>query len=757
MSFKSNIDAQIRGFYFAESGDDASSGETFEVPKKTIQAAIDAAFALDPIPQAGNIALVSVAQGGSFAEGFILQDWIQFNAEDVTIETSQAIAAVLGSFLSARVAGVTNSQDSSIVFQIDGKEAIGLEALFMAVAGTSSIGLNITGAVDDLFITLSRVLVVGDNSTGIDITSTTNTPIDININTVSMPANNAIFMRYAPVNTSDNCTVDVSTVSGDNATGFIVDNGILIVQAALIDAPTFAVINNAAQFTIRSQAIFGSLELNDTSACTIKPVAFYVGNMTVNDTATLFCDAQILFGNLTMGAAANGIVSVGFLTGNVDVEGLLFLEIESLIGDITVASGATLNCDIASHVGTLTNNGTINGIINGEPFGNYRQKPFQQVVLRASDFTLQSPVGLDNPLQLTFGPAQFGPSDPVQLDALGNVQINQTDQYNLFFILQYGRVGAGQASVLFFRVLIDGNQFGPSRYGEIDNADSKFPVEFSAPFDLASGQVLTIEIWRDSTGFDAGSLFPKIPTLAGALAAPSATLLLTSNRLVQPVEEDQPPVTDGLVGLYNELGIVGSTPVTAWQNSVVGLPDLDVVVGTAANLTRITALGHDVVNASGSVSIESTAGSLISSPATVFMVAQFNAASPSDNQVLMDARSSLTDRMMIQSRNASSDRFTIFQGAALITLDLADTYDTSPHIWTMQYNGDSTTTLTVAGVGTKTGDAGPDDWDFGMLFGDTTGAESSDAYIATLLVFDRKLSASEVSQMEAFLADEYGL
>ena len=209
---------------------------------------------------------------------------------------------------------------------------------------------------------------------------------------------------------------------------------------------------------------------------------------------------------------------------------------------------------------------------------------------------------------------------------------------------------------------------------------------------MLSGQTLTVEIWRDSTGFDAGSLFPKAPTLAGANSAPSAEMILTRNRLVQPIEVGLPPVTDGLVGLFDDLGIVGSTPVTAWQNSVVGLPDLDVVVGTAANLTRISALGFDVVNASGSVSLESTAGSIVSSPATVFVVAQFNNAAPGDNQLLIDARSSLDDRMMFQSRNFDGDRFTIFQGVNLVSIN--ENYDTSPHIWIGQFNGDTTTTLT---------------------------------------------------------------
>ena len=45
----------------------------------------------------------------------------------------------------------------------------------------------------------------------------------------------------------------------------------------------------------------------------------------------------------------------------------------------------------------------------------------EQVVLNGFDTNNQIPFGTDNPLQVTFGSAQFGPSDPVELDALGNI------------------------------------------------------------------------------------------------------------------------------------------------------------------------------------------------------------------------------------------------------------------------------------------------------------------------------------------------
>lgn len=51
--------------------------------------------------------------------------------------------------------------------------------------------------------------------------------------------------------------------------------------------------------------------------------------------------------------------------------GRLDMACADMEGDITVASGATLNCTIANYTGTITNNGTINGRIGNQIFGNF--------------------------------------------------------------------------------------------------------------------------------------------------------------------------------------------------------------------------------------------------------------------------------------------------------------------------------------------------------------------------------------------------
>jgi hypothetical protein len=212
------------------------------------------------------------------------------------------------------------------------------------------------------------------------------------------------------------------------------------------------------------------------------------------------------------------------------------LESACLTGDITISPGATLDTIIVEFTGTITNNGTLNGLIGGVPFGTYRQKHEEQVVLNAASFSTQAPSGTDSLMQIEFGAAQGGASDPVEMDALGSVTINRSDQYNVSLVFEFGRGGAaGSFALIFFRILINGVQFGDSRSAKLDNPNQAFPVQFSAPFDLLATQVLTVEFWRDSTGFDAGSLFSNNPVLAGTNDAPSASITITRNFLVQPI------------------------------------------------------------------------------------------------------------------------------------------------------------------------------------------------------------------------------
>lgn len=136
----------------------------------------------------------------------------------------------------------------------------------------------------------------------------------------------------------------------------------------------------------------------------------------------------------------------------------------------------------------------------------------------------QNPAGTDSPLQVTFGPAQGSGADPVQIDAAGNLTINETNGYRLTITLQAGRLGASGVSLLYGRLLVNGVQSGGSVVAELDNANIVIPLQFNVLATLPATSVVTVEIYRDSAGNDSGGLINSIPTLAGWAHAETATI-----------------------------------------------------------------------------------------------------------------------------------------------------------------------------------------------------------------------------------------
>lgn len=129
-------------------------------------------------------------------------------------------------------------------------------------------------------------------------------------------------------------------------------------------------------------------------------------------------------------------------------------------------------------------------------------------VLAAIDTTNQLPSGLNSPLQVKFGAAQGTASDPVMLDALGNITFNQGGLYLFNGYANFERQGAsGGVTVTLFRALLNGSQSGPTKGVELSGTGIMFPYELTLPIQVSAGDVLTWEIMRDSSGVDAGGLY----------------------------------------------------------------------------------------------------------------------------------------------------------------------------------------------------------------------------------------------------------
>lgn len=202
---------------------------------------------------------------------------------------------------------------------------------------------------------------------------------------------------------------------------------------------------------------------------------------------------------------------------------------------------------------------------------------------------------------------------------------------------------------------------------------------------------------------------------------------------------------------FNETSIVGATPVTQITNIGTGGSgfDLDSPQGTTANLTKTTVNSLDAVVADGSVFIQTTSATNITNPTTEFYVAKINASTVGQG-TLMDGRG-VNQHTLLES---AGDEWGIFQGSVVVF----GSTDTALHVWTGEFKGDGATTkLTISGVGSVTGNAGTESFDFGVFFSQSGGGTNIDLTFCEYLLYDRTLNASQIAQNQTFLASKWGV
>lgn len=206
--------------------------------------------------------------------------------------------------------------------------------------------------------------------------------------------------------------------------------------------------------------------------------------------------------------------------------------------------------------------------------------------------------------------------------------------------------------------------------------------------------------------------------------------------------------------LFDEKGIQGSSPVTAWNNDTVVAAggsdyDLDVKAG-GGTLGVTTQNGHTVVDFDGSVYLETTSGQTLSQPNTVFLVAAVDSLAA--DQHIYDSRSNSGARHTALFNNPGDD-IEIYAGTTLNGNVLADT---NFHVIMNQYNGASSITF-LSGVGTVTGNAGSQSWDFGTLGARYDGTSvAHDGKVAAFAGYNAALDGWIRATIETYLKFKYG-
>lgn len=147
----------------------------------------------------------------------------------------------------------------------------------------------------------------------------------------------------------------------------------------------------------------------------------------------------------------------------------------------------------------------------------------RNLALVANSVAIQEPVGLDNPLQIEFGPAQEANDGSLTLSADGTLSVNITDSYSLIVLLQYTRDANGGDALSFARATLNGVQIGVSLAMEANISDQTIPMQFTYENTLMAGDEIKFELYRDSEGRNDGSL-KSFPSTIGWAASASASL-----------------------------------------------------------------------------------------------------------------------------------------------------------------------------------------------------------------------------------------
>lgn len=141
-----------------------------------------------------------------------------------------------------------------------------------------------------------------------------------------------------------------------------------------------------------------------------------------------------------------------------------------------------------------------------------------------SPLTSQKPTAVDSPIQLTFGSAQSGTY--ASLSSLGAVTINQSGVYHFAITLRYNRDNSTGNANIYSRLLLNGAQTLGSNAITLQNAGHITPQNISLIVSFEAGDVITAELYRDSSGTNDGGIYSSSPVLSGWALSPACSLLI---------------------------------------------------------------------------------------------------------------------------------------------------------------------------------------------------------------------------------------
>lgn len=150
--------------------------------------------------------------------------------------------------------------------------------------------------------------------------------------------------------------------------------------------------------------------------------------------------------------------------------------------------------------------------------------PEYEELLVSTNYSTQAPAGLDSTYKVLFGSAAGGPSDPVQIDGLGNITFNEAGTYAVVSKLQVGRATGTGTAIVHTRKKLNGVVIGDPDTTMITQVNVIYQIQRVDWVVATFGDILTLEFVRDPAGNNSGSLRSSVATAAGWGTSPSATV-----------------------------------------------------------------------------------------------------------------------------------------------------------------------------------------------------------------------------------------
>ena len=137
----------------------------------------------------------------------------------------------------------------------------------------------------------------------------------------------------------------------------------------------------------------------------------------------------------------------------------------------------------------------------------------------------QGPTAVDTAHQVLFGPGGTITGE-MTINADGSMVCNVDGDYFFSMNLTYGRSTNSGLAKMHIRVMINGVQRGASGDNFFSSQNDRLSKGNSFVLGLTAGDILHIELVRDSTGANDGGLFISNPAAAGWADSPSANIAI---------------------------------------------------------------------------------------------------------------------------------------------------------------------------------------------------------------------------------------